>query len=71
MVLVGSESPSTRRSFHVDSETIRFTEVVEFALSLASLAAKETFVGLPHLQPYKLLHAFQLAEVGQVKDAIK
>lgn len=71
MVLVGSQSPSLRPNFQVDFETIRFTEVVEFALSLASSSTKDAFAGLPHLQPYKLIRAWQLAEIGSLKDAVK
>lgn len=71
MVLVGSQSPTLRPNFQVDFETIRFTEVVEFALSLSLQSAKDAFTGLPHLQPYKLLRAWQLSEIGSVKEAVK
>lgn len=69
--LVGSESPGLRRNFHLDPDTTLYTEVVEFALSLLPPPGKESFGGLPHLQPYKLLRAWQLAEVGQIKEASK
>lgn len=69
--LVGSESPGLRRNFHIDADAVRYTEVVEFALSLSPPPSKEAFAGLPHLQSYKLLRAWQLAEVGLLKDATK
>ncbi|KAF8312026.1 hypothetical protein DL93DRAFT_2082714 [Clavulina sp. PMI_390] len=69
--LVGSESPSTRRNFHLDPDVIRYTEVVEFGLSLLPPPGKETFNGLPHLQPYKLIRAWQLSEIGASKEASK
>lgn len=69
--LVASESPGLRRNFHLDTDATRYTEVVEFALSLHPPPGKESFGGLPHLQPYKLFKAWQLAEIGLVKDASK
>lgn len=44
-----------------DTDSILLTEVYEFALSLAPSAP--TFFP-PHLQSYKLQHAYQLAEIG-------
>lgn len=70
LTLIGSDSPSVRRNFHLDIDAVRYTEVVEFALSLLP-PAKEPFGGLMHLQPYKLLRAWQLAELGLVKEATK
>jgi hypothetical protein len=47
-----------------------FSEIVEFALSIAAPAkGQESFPGLPHLQAYKLLRAMSLAEVGQMQLA--
>lgn len=70
LTLIGSNSPGLRRNFHLDIDAIRYTEVVEFALSLVP-PVKEPFSGLLHLQPYKLLRAWQLAELGLVKEATK
>ncbi|KDQ07949.1 hypothetical protein BOTBODRAFT_59681 [Botryobasidium botryosum FD-172 SS1] len=72
MVLVGSANPSTTGNFHKDQDPVIFSEIVEFALSLAPVPkGQEPFVGLPHLQPYRLLRAAQLAEMGHVALATR
>lgn len=66
VVLVGSRSPHSSPTFHRDPDPIIFSEIVEFALSLATPAkGQEAIHGLPHLQAYKFLRATSLAERGQ------
>ena len=56
----------------MDPDPIIFSEVVEFALSLATPAkGQEAFAGLPHLQPYRLIRAASLAEMGHVQIAAR
>ncbi len=70
IALVGSRGPTAIPNFHVDDDAIVFAEIVEFALSLAPLSkGQEPFNGLPHLQPYKLVRAVNLAEMGHVLAA--
>lgn len=46
------------------------TELVEFALSLVPTAkGQEPFIGFPHLQAFRLYHAFCLADSGHVSQA--
>jgi COPII coat assembly protein SEC16 len=71
VVLVGSENPGAGRNALIGFEAIRLTEVMEFSLSLSTPSSKEAFSGLPHLQAYKLVRAFQLAELGYVKEAAR
>lgn len=69
MVLVGSESPATLPNFHKDLDVTLLSEIAEFALSLSTVKGQDTFSGLPHLQAYKLLRAYFLAEMGYVEAA--
>jgi COPII coat assembly protein SEC16 len=70
IILLGSLSPASCSSFHKDLDPIIFTEIAEFALSLAPPAkGQDAFNGLPHLQAYRLIRANTLAEVGQVQLA--
>lgn len=51
-------------------DAIILTELVEFALSLVPLVkGQEPFSGLASLQAYRLVHAAQLAEVGDTITA--
>jgi hypothetical protein len=48
------------------------SEIVEFAYSLSTPPkGQEPFPGLPHLQPYRLIRAHQLAELGHVSLATR
>ncbi|KAI0273647.1 Sec23-binding domain of Sec16-domain-containing protein [Gloeopeniophorella convolvens] len=68
--LVGSRGPTASPNFHVDDDAIVFSEIVEFALSLAPQSKnQEPFNGLSHLQSYKLVRAASLAEMGHVQVA--
>ena len=70
MVLLGSPSPSVSLNFTKDPDPLIFTEIAEFALSLTPPAkGQEAYTGLPHLQPYRLIRAAGLAEMGHVQLA--
>ena len=48
------------------------TEILEYALSLApTVKGSEPFTGLPHLQSFRLVHAYALAELGDSAKAQK
>jgi hypothetical protein len=67
IVLLGSQSPHVHTAFHRDPDNLILSEVLEFALSLASVPkGQEHFAGLPHLQAYKLVRAWSLSEVGHM-----
>lgn len=62
IVLVGS---ALRSEDVPDYEAIMLTEVVEFALSLATvIKGQEPFPGLPHLQGFKLALAQEYVACG-------
>lgn len=61
LVLIGADHKSNPLELGIELEPVLLTEVYEFALSLS--APTSSFV-LPHLQPYKLAHAYRLAEYG-------
>ncbi|GJE90820.1 Sec23-binding domain of Sec16-domain-containing protein [Phanerochaete sordida] len=70
VVLFGSASPQVQPNFWKDQDPIIFSEIVEFALSLATpTKGQEPFPGLPHLQPYRLIRAAWLAELGHIDHA--
>jgi hypothetical protein len=70
LVLLGSRNPIHWPTFHKDSDPIIFSEIAEFALSLATPPkGQESFHGLPHLQAYRLIRATSLAEIGYVDIA--
>jgi len=66
LVLIGADHRLNPLEMGVELEPIMLTEVYEFAMSLASPTG--SFV-MPHLQNYKLAHAYQLAENGYRTDA--
>jgi hypothetical protein len=48
-----------------DLDGILLTEVIEFALSfIPTVKGQEAYLGLPHLQAYKLVHARALSDLG-------
>ncbi|PFH54340.1 hypothetical protein AMATHDRAFT_44853 [Amanita thiersii Skay4041] len=70
IVLVGSKSPIVVPNFIADTDSIIFSEIVEFALSLAATGkGQEPFAGLPHLQAYRFIRAICLAELGEIQLA--
>jgi hypothetical protein len=66
MVLVGMDHKQHATEVGVELEPILLTEVYEFALSLSAHNSSHI---IPHLQNYKLAHAYQLAEYGYRTDA--
>lgn len=70
VVLYGAPSPHVKPNFWKDPDPIIFSEIVEFALSLTPpTKGQEAFPGVPHLQPYRLIRAAALAEMGHVQIA--
>ena len=70
MLLLGSLPPSLSPTFYKDPDPIIFSEILEFAMSLATpTKGQEPFNGLPHLQPFRLIRATSLAEIGHVQLA--
>ncbi|GAA5877576.1 hypothetical protein JCM8547_007735 [Rhodosporidiobolus lusitaniae] len=70
IVLVGSTPFLADGS--IDLESVKLTELVEFALSLTpTIKGHESFVGFPHLQAFRLYHAAVLADQGQIGQALK
>lgn len=48
------------------------SEIVEFALSFVpAVKGQEAYMGLPHLQAYRYLHALELVEAGEHAKAQK
>ncbi|KAF8163317.1 Sec23-binding domain of Sec16-domain-containing protein [Crassisporium funariophilum] len=67
ITLVGTKNPG---DISKDPDALTFSEIHEFALSLAPLAkGQEAFHGLPHLQAYRFIRAIFLAESGHVQLA--
>jgi hypothetical protein len=66
LVLIGMDHKQHATELGVDLEPILLTEVYEFGLSLSPQANSHI---MPHLQNYKLAHAYQLAEYGYRTEA--
>jgi hypothetical protein len=66
LVLVGADHKQNSTELGIDLEPILLTEVYEFALSLSAQGGSHI---MPHLQNYKLAHAYQLAEHGHRTEA--
>ena len=72
MTLLGSPSPKVSNAYVRDLDSIIMTEILEFAQSLVPVTkGQEHYGGIPHLQAYRLLHAYQLAELGDLARAQK
>ncbi len=70
LTLLGSPPPTASPAFYKDPDPIIFSEIAEFAMGLATpTKGQEPFAGLPHLQPYRLIRAACLAELGNVQLA--
>lgn len=70
--LVGGEVPTADGMTGLDLESVMLTELVEFSFSLVPTPkGQEPFVGFPHLQALKLVHASLLADAGHVSQAQK
>ncbi|KAK7182909.1 uncharacterized protein CC84DRAFT_1161842 [Paraphaeosphaeria sporulosa] len=66
IVLIGADHKKNPLDLGIDLDPVLLTEVYEFGLSLS--APGGSFI-IPHLQNYKLAHAYQLAEYGHRTDA--
>ncbi|KAF2085814.1 hypothetical protein K490DRAFT_45813, partial [Saccharata proteae CBS 121410] len=66
IVLFGADHLSSAFDIGRDMESVLLTEVYEFAVSVL---ATPTGTSIPHLQAYKLAHAFGLAEHGYKNEA--
>jgi hypothetical protein len=67
---LGAATPTATSTGGIELESIMLTELVEFAFSLApAVKGQEPFVGFPHLQAFRLHHANELADAGQVSQA--
>ncbi|KAL1728714.1 Sec23-binding domain of Sec16-domain-containing protein [Schizophyllum commune] len=70
IVLLGSRGPQALPNFDKDPDAVVFSEIGEFAMSLATpIKGQEPFRGFPHMQAYRLLRAAALAELGEVQLA--
>ncbi|KAJ4289819.1 vesicle coat component [Kalmusia sp. IMI 367209] len=66
IVLIGADHKQNPLDLGIDLEPVLLTEVYEFGLSLSAQGGSHI---IPHLQNYKLAHAYQLAEYGHRADA--
>ncbi|KAI8943531.1 vesicle coat component [Plenodomus lindquistii] len=66
LVLISADHRKNPLELGIDLEPILLTEVFEFAMSLSLPGGTHI---LPHLQNYKLAHAYQLAEYGYRTEA--
>lgn len=66
IVLIGADHKKNGLDLGVDLTPVLLTEVYEFGLSLSAQGGSHI---IPHLQNYKLAHAYQLAEYGHGADA--
>jgi hypothetical protein len=66
IVLIGADHRQNSLELGVDLEPVLLTEVYEFGLSLSAQGGSYI---IPHLQNYKLAHAYRLAEYGHRADA--
>ncbi|KAL1643965.1 vesicle coat component [Diplodia intermedia] len=66
VVLIGADQLNQRSDIGRDIEPILLTEIFEFAVSLSAPTAPPA---IPHLQAYKLAHAFALSEYGYKTEA--
>lgn len=66
-VLLGANHRQQNADIHRDTEAILLTEVYEFAVNV--LAGGNNSVPMTHLAPYKLQHAYVLADAGHRDEA--
>ena len=66
-VLLGADHTSQTMGLGSDLDAILLTEVYEYALTLTPSPGASPII--PHLQPFKLIHAYELAEHGQRSEA--
>ncbi|KAF9264646.1 hypothetical protein L218DRAFT_862380 [Marasmius fiardii PR-910] len=67
VILLGAPHPQTSTKSLRNTDTIIFSEILEFALGLNTpMKGHEPFHGLPHLQAFRLIRAIFLAEIGEI-----
>ncbi|KAG5642961.1 hypothetical protein DXG03_001843 [Asterophora parasitica] len=72
LVLIGSRNPQSWPQFAKDQDSLIFSEIAEFALSLATPPkGQDAFTGIAHLQAYRFIRAIALAEIGDIQQANK
>ena len=70
--LLGSPAISIPDGPGLDLEAVMLTEVLEFALSLSPVPKNlDQFIGIPHLQAYRLALGLEYATFGLVDRASK
>jgi hypothetical protein len=70
--LLGSPAGSNPDGPGLDLEAVMLSEVLEFALSLSPVPKNvEPFIGVPHLQAYRLALGLEYATFGLVDRANK
>lgn len=67
--IVGSDHSATGPDPGRDLDSILLSEVYEFALSLSAPSSAAYYI--PHLQSYKLYHAYVLTETGSRNEAMQ
>lgn len=72
LTLLGSKSPRASSEYLRDLDYLSMTEIYEFSHCLTPVVkGQEAFNGIPHLQAYRLAHAYLLAEMGDTQKAQK
>ncbi|CAO1624167.1 unnamed protein product [Jaminaea pallidilutea] len=70
LTLLGALSPLQNSGYMRNLDHFILSEIHEFSHALVPAAkGQEPFAGFPHLQAYRLIHAWQLAEIGETKRA--
>lgn len=70
--LLGANDPLQDPIAANNLDAILLTEIVEFAFSLLPVPkGQEAYIGLPHLQAYRVIHACYLADAGYHSKAQK
>ena len=70
--LLGSSSPAASNVYLRDIDHILLSEIYEFIGALRPVAkGGETYHGAPHMQAFRLVHAYRLAELGDARGAQK
>lgn len=72
ITLLGSDPRTPGVGPGLNVEAVMFSEVLEFALSLAVVPkGQDSFIGIPHLQGFKLAMGHEYATAGLVTTAHK
>lgn len=63
--LLGSPSALQHPPAARDMDAVFLTEIVEFATScVPAVKGQEAYIGLPHLQAYRVTRAMELSDIG-------